>query len=227
MERHVSTSASAPTAATEVTDRSAAALLLDPARLRFLWPFMLGERSTAAAANDVGVSVKDMAYRIKRMLALDLLHVTREQKRAGRPVRYYRAPSAFFVPFSTTPDTDLEGMVETLLKGPQSRLIAGLAQTIADTEPDVHRWGWRLELDAEQRVSIRPSPGPEADEPLFRRPLDHDSPALYVANLVLWLRHEDAKDLQRELDELVERYDGRNGPDAYMLTIGLTPSGTE
>ncbi len=207
-----------------VDDEPAAAFLLDADRLRFLHPFMQGERSTSAAASEVGVSVKDMAYRVKRMRQLRLLELTREQKRAGRPVRYYRAPDAFFIPFATLPQADLEESVASLLHGPQQRLIAGLVHALADRELQLHRWGWRLELDAEQRVSIGPSDQTADEEPLTQRLLHDDAPAVLMANLPLWLDHGDAKQLQRDLVELVRRYDGRNGTTSYMLTLGLTPS---
>ncbi|MEJ2287858.1 MAG: hypothetical protein P8Y02_04285 [Deinococcales bacterium] len=218
MEQAVSTRV-----ATAVVDPAAARFLLDPERIRFVRPFMTGERSTAAAAGEVGVSVKDMAYRVKRMLALGLITCTHERKRAGRPVRLYRAPSAFFIPFASVPEGDLGDMLEALLRGPQRRLVGGFVRTLSDTERNLHRWGWRLELDPAERVSIRPSGDPEDDEPLFRRLLEEDGPAVYMANLPLRLSHADAKSLQRELLELVGRYDGRDGSDSYMLTLGLTP----
>ncbi len=210
--------------ATVVDDEPAAAFLLDADRVRFLHPFMRGERSTSEAASEVGVSVKDMAYRVKRMRQLRLLELTHEQKRAGRPVRYYRAPDAFFIPFATLPQADLEESVASLLHSPQKRLIAGLVHALADRELQLHRWGWRLELDAEQRVSIGPSDQTADEEPLTQRLLHDDAPAVLMANLPLRLDHGDAKQLQRDLVELVRRYDGRNGTTSYMFTLGLTPS---
>ena len=60
--------------------------------------------------------------------------------------------------------------------------------------------------------------------PWARCVLHDDAPAVYMANLPLWLDHGDAKRLQRELVDLVRRYDGRNGSTSYMFTLGLTPS---
>ena len=105
-----------------VEDEPAAAFLLDADRVRFLHPFMRGEHSTSEAASAVGVSVKDMAYRVKRMRELGLLTLTRERKRAGRPVRYYRAPDAFFVPPSTRADVLLSASVESRTSRPTSDL---------------------------------------------------------------------------------------------------------
>ncbi len=208
-----------------VVDRPAAvALLLDPERRDYLHPFMLGERSVAEAAADVGLSVKDMAYRVKRMHALGLLRVTRVRPRAGRPIRSYRAARAYFVPFAATPDADLEDAVEALLRGPQRQLVTGLVHNLRVTERDVHRWGWRFELDAGERISIRPSGSPDDPAPFLRRLLDDDQPAVYVANLPLRLDHAQAKQLQRDLAKLLAHYDGRNGADVYVLSIGLTPA---
>lgn len=83
--------------AVPVTDLTAVRLPLDAERLRFLRPFMLGERSTSAAAAESRASLIHMAHRVRRVHARGLLPCTRERRRAGRPVRLYRAapPSAY------------------------------------------------------------------------------------------------------------------------------------
>ena len=206
-----------------VADPAAARFLLDPDRLRFLRPFMRSEQSTSAAAEALGVAVKTMAYRVKRMEALGLLRCTGERRRPGRPVRLYRAPRTLFIPFAVVPQGDLEEMVEALLRTPQRQLVAGLVRSLADGERDLHRWGWRLALDAEERLSIRPASNARGDEQLFQKLLTDEGPAVYVGNVPLRLDHAAAKALQRELLALVERYDGRDGPDTYLLTLGLAP----
>lgn len=211
-------------AATVVRDPAAVAYVLDPERVRLLQPFMRGERSTSQAAAEVGVSVKDMAYRVRRMLALGLLTIARVEPRAGRPIRYLRGAPAYFLPFMDVPGADLEASVDSLLRETQRQLVQGLVQTLGETERDLHRWGWRFELDGEERISVRPSVGPDDERPLSRHLLDSASPAVYVVNLMLSLNHADAKRLQRDLAELLTRYDGRGGPDRYVVSIGLTPA---
>lgn len=218
MERQDSTSSTAV-----VDDAAAATILLDQQRLRYLRPFMLRQCGTAEAASEVGVPVKEMAYRVRRMLALGLLAETGERSRKGRPVRLYRAPSAFFVPFAVAPAVDMEAMVERLLDAPRRRLVEGLVSALGDVAQDVHRWGWQLELDEAQRVSIGPAAHPGSPRPLMRWLLDVDEPALFMANTPLQLDHAAAKELQRELARLVERFDGRGGPDTYVLALGLAP----
>lgn len=225
MERPDSTSSGAGATAV-VEDRAAAAVLLEEARLRFLRPFMLRECSTAEAASELGVSVKDMAYRVRRMAELGLLEATRERPRKGRSVRLYRAPSAFFVPFAAVEAVDMEAMVERLLDAPRRRLVEGLVHTLGDVAHDVHRWGWQLEVDEEQRISIGPAAQPGSPRPLMRSLLEPDKPALYMANIPLQLDHAAAKQLQQELARLVARFDGRGGPETYILTMGLAPQRT-
>ncbi len=206
-----------------VSDPAAARFLLDPDRLRFLRPFMLGERGTAAAAAALDIAVKTMAYRVKRMESLGLLRCTGERRRAGRPIRLYRAPRTFFIPFAAVPKGDLEEMVESLLRNPQRQLVAGLLRSLGDTEHDLHRWGWRLSLDGDERLSIRPAPNVRDDEQLFHKLLADDGPALLVGNVPLKLDHAAAKALQRDLVALAQRYDRLDGPDTYLLTLGLAP----
>ena len=210
--------------ATIVRDPAAVTYVLDPERARFLQPFMRGERSTSQAAAEVGLSVKDMAYRVRRMLELGLLTIARVEPRTGRPIRYLRAAPAYFLPFADMPDADLVESVESLLRETRRQLVQGLVQALGETERDLHRWGWRLEPCAEERLSVRPSVGPDDERPLSRHLLDGASPAVYLADLMLWLNHADAKRLQRDLAELLTRYDGREGPDRYVVSIGLTPS---
>lgn len=216
MERPDSTSTTAV-----VTDSAAAAVLLDAARFRFLRPYMRGERSTAEAAAEADVSVKDMAYRVKRMQTLGLLEATGERRRKGRPIRLYRAPPTFFVPFAAAPDVDLQAMVERLLDAPRRRLVAGLLAGLEEIAHGVHRWGWRLEIDAQNRESITPAARPDSPRTFLRALLEADQPAVYLTNVPLRLEPAEAKALQRELAELVQRYNGRNGSADYMLSLGL------
>lgn len=88
-----------------------ARLLSDPAALRHLEPFIGRTLGAGAAAREAGVSVERMLYRVRQFLKAGLLEQVGEEKRAGRPVKLYRAPGGLRVPFALTPFADLEAQV--------------------------------------------------------------------------------------------------------------------
>ncbi|MBB6017893.1 hypothetical protein ACFP9V_00910 [Deinococcus radiopugnans] len=88
-----------------------ARLLSDPVALRHLEPFMGRTLGAAAAAGEAGVSVERMLYRVRQFLKAGLLQEVGQERRAGRPVRLYRAPGGLQVPFTLTPFADLEAQV--------------------------------------------------------------------------------------------------------------------
>lgn len=114
-----------------VESEEQARLLSDPVKGAFIHPFLGKECSVAEAAKTLSCSVQTMHYRVRQLLVLGLVEVTREEKRAGRPIKYYQAVSnAFFIPDDLTKHADLE---ERLLAdlAPTVRLIAeGLAKAI-------------------------------------------------------------------------------------------------
>ncbi|CAM3830885.1 helix-turn-helix domain-containing protein [Deinococcus frigens] len=88
-----------------------ARLLSDPAALRHLEPFIGRTLAAGAAAKQTGVSVERMLYRVRQFLKAGLLEQVDEERRAGRPVRLYRAPGGLRVPFALTPFADLAAQV--------------------------------------------------------------------------------------------------------------------
>lgn len=88
-----------------------ARLLSDPVALRHLTPFMGRTLGTSAAAREAGVSVERMLYRVRQFVNTGLLQQVGEEKRAGRPVKLYRAPGGLRIPFALTPFDDLAAQV--------------------------------------------------------------------------------------------------------------------
>lgn len=83
-----------------IDDEAQAKVVTDRLELRRLAPFMVQESSVAQAAEALGLSLTAAFKLVQRYRKLGLLQETRAEKRAGRPIRYYRAPDAFFVPFA-------------------------------------------------------------------------------------------------------------------------------
>lgn len=207
-----------------VTDPNATQILLDHGRRSYLEPFMRAERSTSEAAAELGVSVKDMAYRVQRMVRLGLLAVTAEEPRAGRPVKRYRAPTRFFVPFAVLPEADLVEMFEALVTPLQGGLLQGLVRAVTDTEWNVHDWGYRVELNDKDEVSVIPlSRAGDPSDHIYDLIVRGDAPAVFLSYAPLRLDFARAKELQRDLIALLERYQGDRGGTVYWVSAGLAP----
>lgn len=205
-----------------VRQTRAAAVLLDPVRRRYLEPFMRAERSPSQAARELGVPVRDMAYRVKRCVALGLLEFTREQPRGGRPIRFYRAPESFFVPFASLPEPDLVEMVEALVRPWQALAVRGSVRAMLSVEEGMHDWGWLLRLRS-RGVSVGPAPGPDADREASLRQLFGGTAPTYLGWIRLRLTRERGRELQQAIVELVQRFEEDDGPDTHLLGVALAP----
>lgn len=207
-----------------ITDVAATQILIDRDRRAYLEPFMRGACSTGEAADALGVSVKDMAYRVQRMLRLHLVSVAGEQRRAGRAVRRYRAPTSFFVPFAALPEADLVEMFDVIVHPLQMGLLRGLAGAVTDGSWNVEGWGYAFELNDKGHVSVTPlaRPGEQAER-IYERILQLDAPAVYLGYVPLRLDFARAKELQRELIDLVQRYQSDRGASTYWIGVGLGP----
>ncbi len=207
-----------------VTDPAATQILLDHERRGYLEPFMRAERSTSEAAAELGVPVKDMAYRVQRMLRVGLLSVTGEQRRAGRPVKRYRAPRRFFVPFAVLPEADLVEMFEELVTPLQAGLLQGMVRAVTDTEWNVHDWGYRVELNDKGEASVIPlSQEGDPSAHIYDQILQDDAPAVFLGYVPLRLDFPRAKELQRDLIELLGRYQQDRGSGVYWVSAALAP----
>ncbi|GGJ32187.1 hypothetical protein [Deinococcus roseus] len=91
-------------------DPEAAQFMLDSRNLQYLRPYVHEECSIQQAAQNLGISVGKMSYWTHKLLDRGLLVLIREVKRAGKPVRYYRATAEEFVaPISILPEfSDVE-----------------------------------------------------------------------------------------------------------------------
>jgi hypothetical protein len=207
-----------------VRDEAAARALVRPSGLRRLEPFMGEARTVAEVAQASGEKPNTVLRRVQRLQALSLLEVAEERSRAGRPVRRYRATAdVFFVPFEATGAADLEGALaerdaywERLLR---RHVVRARSEAMGT-------WGTRIYRDGRGRIQVQTAVSPDANVSM----LDDGMPAALSAwRDQMWLDHDDAKALQRELYALVQRYARARGAQRYVVHVGLAallgPSG--
>lgn len=82
-----------------VATSAQAGALADPLRRRILLSLIPRPRSVAELAASEGIELKRLHYHVGALVRIGLLTVTGERRRAGRPIKSYRAVAeAFFVP---------------------------------------------------------------------------------------------------------------------------------
>lgn len=180
----------------DVSSSSVARILEDPRRRRLLLSLIEQERSLKEAADSNKLPLNLAHYHLNKLLSAELVEITRQQKRAGRPVRFYRARySAYFIPAAL------------LRTPPMEKLGRGLAAALESAR---HRSGVGVLLDVDDsgRARIREAAGSG------RLPLE------------VWRRlnlsRRDAEALFEELTKSIHRYEhlGR-GRSTWTIHLAL------
>lgn len=201
-----------------VRDADAAELLMNPTTLRQIAPFLGRARTVLQAAEESGELPNTVLKRVRRFRAAELLEIAGAVPRRGRPMKLYRTTAdLFFVPFEATAAESLEASLaerdaywERLLR----RNVVRARMEALGT------WGTRVYRDDRGRLQVQTAVTPEADATT----LEADAPAV----LSSWrdsvtLDFEDAKALQREMYELLLRYEQKQGAQRYIVRLALAP----
>ncbi|WP_412028215.1 hypothetical protein [Deinococcus yunweiensis] len=200
-----------------LTDERRARVVTDRMQLRRLAPFMGQERTVSQVAAQLGLSVTATYKATQRFLTLGLLRETRRETRSGRAIRYYRAPQAYFTPFSVMP---LEQIGQLNRAVHLERFERELARTMRH---GLHGpWGalTRVLPSGEPFYDVATVDGRSWD------PLDDDSPVVLSGWNLVTLPPAEARALQREIMTVIRPYLGRRGEGStYLLGVFLTPDG--
>jgi hypothetical protein len=210
---------SSPTAAT-VTSTSAAQVLLDPERRRYLEPFLGRELTAAQAARELGLPVEQLAYRVRALTRQGLLTETGRQPRKGRAMTLYRAADELQAPLALLPYSDVRGFFELVDAGLRGLFLDGLGR-LADRS-GLRDWVVRFYRagDGSTRLDLAPSGGSWDPAAL----LADRAPAVAFNWVPLALDDAAAKELQRELLALVGRYAAAASPSpTHLLGLFLSP----
>ncbi|MGL4177921.1 MAG: hypothetical protein ACRCSN_17820 [Dermatophilaceae bacterium] len=203
-------------AAVTVTDPAAARVLLDRRQVDLLAPFLGRERTAGEAALDVGLTLAQMLPRIQRFCRLGLLVVTRQQARAGRPMKVYRsAADEFFFP------ADAIAFERDMLRSErawQRRFTASLEDALYGEMQRLDAAGVRVHRTSATEVRISPAlaPGTAWDSAGSARPV-----------VFSWRRARltpaQARRLQARLAEVVRQCTDDPDGDWYLVGAHLTP----
>lgn len=177
------------------------AVFLDPRRRRILITFLGREASLTEAAERLAFPLNRLAYHVGRLIELGLLRVVREQKRAGRPIRYYRAAAdSFLIPAAAMGRRVGDGLTAELRAAlDRAELLSGASDLLISLDeagrPRLQRRGGNVDADACEYWRV------------------------------LSLSAAEARQLNGELRALLRRYEGSpgRGKTAYLAHAALAP----
>jgi hypothetical protein len=203
-----------------VEDNAVADLLTDPVTLHQLEPFLGRAVSVGQAARETGQKANTVLSRVRRMVEAGVLLECGSLPRRGRPIRLYRSSAdAFFIPFDTTSAESLEAALAERESYWEKLLRENVVRARRER---VGVWGTRIYRDGKGRLQIQTALTPDRN---FTT-LDPDGPAVMSAwRDSVYLDFEDAKSLQRELFDLLKRYQQKEGAQRYILRLGMAPIG--
>lgn len=201
-----------------VTNPAMADALTKQRILKQLTPFFGQTCTVLEAAQQTNTKANTMLSQVKRLQALGLIKVVKEQRRKGRSIKHYRAVAdVFFVPYEITTADTLEAMMAERDKYWATQLRKGVVHARAE---DVGSWGTRIYVDDRHRLQIQTAVTPEKNHTM----LDKDRPAALSAwRDSVYLDYEDAKALQREMFALLLKYQRKEGAQRYIVRMGMAP----
>jgi hypothetical protein len=164
--------------------------------VRYLLPFFNKEVSVSQAAKSTKVSLAKMRYWVDKMQSLGLIEQTKEVKRKGSPIKYYRSvANEFRVSINAIPVVSLEEMLETKERRYVKRAYQAVAKAISHHSSQGGEWYIRFFLENNNPTSqMQPKQGTSEDA------------KSYSIWMPLSLSPEQAKNLRTELRELTTRY---------------------
>lgn len=206
-----------------LTDSQAVRLLCDPAMRVVLAPFLTAERTIGVVAEQLQMDKNALLLKVRRLAKAGLLRVSRTQRRAGRPIKFYQAVApGFFVPFIATSFATPGAWMEAEYQAREKLLIA-------QTMQEGLEWQEQQKPDFGLRFFQRPDGIVEADfafgmhdEANLAAP---DAPAVMSAFVFTELDPQEAKELQWKLADIVQQYERRGTGTGrrYILRLGLAP----
>jgi hypothetical protein len=199
-----------------------AALMFQPKSLELLSVLIETERSLQQISDVLGWPINTSKYQLERLCQAELVNCTREEARAGRPIRFYRAiASQFFVPYAFTPAMNPATLLEQEYAAKAKRFAHNLTTVALQAREAQGEFDWGVRFSLEDGKIRQRAAMEEAAHWNFLS--DNDPALIDVWDEGLMLSREDAKALQLELCHLIGRYRTKNGDGPYTLRLGLTP----
>jgi predicted transcriptional regulator len=196
-----------------IKDLEAAWFLIHLGQLQQLKVFIEKEVTVSQVSEELGLDFNRAYAFVKRLLRLKLIKVSRLEKRKGRPIRHYRSVADhFFVPFTLL---SLEHALQAMSAELQHTMLRNIAATeLEGLDRHAGLQAMQGEAGAMHCLLMK---GPNEPMPEWVE--------LQSASMLSWqplmLDFASAKNLQKELDDLISRYQIQTGSQQYLLHVGL------
>ncbi len=184
--------------AVRIDDDRRAAAFSSPLRRRLVLSLVPREQSVKELSDCLGVEMKRLHYHVTALLALGLVTIAREQPRAGRPVKFYRAASRSFLVLDNVAST-----------APADALASSLREALQQ-QRERSSGGFLYDADANGRLRMR------RVEARGRHPA-----AAIEQWRVMKLSGADSARLAQELSECVARYADSPSGQAYIVHLAV------
>ncbi|MBZ9750169.1 hypothetical protein K7W42_04760 [Deinococcus sp. HMF7604] len=206
---------SLPEGTVTVWDEAQAAVITTRTELRRLSPFMGRACTVTQAATALGLGVTATYKLVQRYVRLGLVWESHCEERAGRALRFYQAPPAFYVPFSVRPFEEMGRLNRAAQLHEFEQNLQRAMNTRAWTQ-----WGtltcatpagdWYYEFVSQDGRVFQP----QADE----------SPRILAGWNRVSMTSAEAQTLQQQLLALVRPYFNRpEQGETYQLGVFLSP----
>jgi hypothetical protein len=206
-----------------VENPKAVTCLMEESIFKYLEPFVAKELSVAEAAKLVSVKLNAMHYRAQTFIKLGLLKETRQEKRAGSKVRYYRSSAdGYFIPFTHLATKQKDYVDDSALEW-QRRLSKMLRQAREKFIANYDTWGFHIYRKAEGIIELNGAPENNLSFDIAEFYKSAKVPSIWASWDEVMLTAEDAKKLQQTLIRLAEASVKKKGKKRYLLRLAITP----
>ena len=205
-----------------VNNQELSNILIDTKELTYLDPFFKGDVILSDVAEKYDIKLNTLLYKVNKWIELGLVEVVREETRNGRAIKIYQATAkTFIIPFSTTDKVGLTELLVDMNARAQQIFYEGMAESL-NIFPNIHIY---VQLNSQNYLE-RTLGSDDLNEFKLDDLMQPEVPACFSAQGgSLFLNHETAKEFQKELIELLLKYNKLNnsGAQRYDYHIGLAP----
>ncbi len=198
-----------------LSSRESAAILLEPKKAVWLQPFINSPKTLSQAARELNVSMSTYSYRLNKLLSYGLIYETHSVKRAGKAIKYYWCSAdSFVIPLSVIA---VEDYYQQYLEYYRQLFFDSFNRILAkDSESFYVEVSYDKQSDLVYRLKHK-----NHKLSFWKQMLDYDEPAILAALRDIQLNYQDAKNLQKELSELLKKYEEKASLSAehYQLQV--------
>lgn len=199
-------------------------LLNDIKIAKKLLPFFLKPKSLSEAAAELKVEPNSLYYWVKKFLKLNILIVTHKKQRAGSSIVYYATPAKMLILKADIGMCSIKDYFGYAIREYNEVMRDGIVESLQSLDKDI---GIMLTNNGRGALRTKVALISENKEAISIRKelLKPNSPAAFTTWHHLRLKHEDAKDLQTKMANLLQEYEKKSVPKrkGYYIQLAIVP----